>query len=65
MLRVIQNKSAAGAKSYYTAGLLHRGTGTQWPWRGEGTRRLGLDGDVDQARGMPCAQPRPEKRACR
>ncbi|GIW86389.1 MAG: hypothetical protein KatS3mg108_0713 [Isosphaeraceae bacterium] len=47
MLRVIQNASAAGAKSYYsTADYYVEGQELAGHWRGKGAARLGLSGDV-------------------
>lgn len=49
MLRIIQNTSAAGAKSYYsTADYYTEGQELTGQWRGEGARRLGLFGDVQK-----------------
>ena len=48
MLRVIQNTSAAGARSYYsTADYYSEGQELVGQWRGEGARRLGLSGTID------------------
>ena len=48
MLRIIQNNSAAGAKSYYTkADYYTEGQELEGVWRGQGARRLGLSGVVD------------------
>ena len=48
MLRIIQNNSAAGAKSYYTtADYYTEGQELEGVWRGEGAARLGLAGAVD------------------
>ena len=50
MLRIIQNNSAAGAKSYYTtADYYTEGQELQGHWRGEGAALLGLDGVVSKA----------------
>lgn len=50
MLRIFQNKSPAGAKSYYsTADYYSEGQELVGLWRGEGAKRLGLSGDVDKA----------------
>jgi conjugative relaxase-like TrwC/TraI family protein len=47
MLRIIQNTSAAGAKSYYsTADYYSEGQELAGQWRGEGAKRLGLSGEV-------------------
>ncbi len=49
MLRIIQNTSAAGAKSYYsTADYYSEGQELVGRWRGLGAERLGLSGNVDQ-----------------
>jgi len=49
MLRIIQNTSAAGAKSYYsTADYYTEGQELTGQWRGEGASRLGLFGDVQK-----------------
>lgn len=49
MLRIIQNTSAAGAKSYYsTADYYTEGQELAGEWRGEGAKRLGLAGRVQQ-----------------
>ncbi len=48
MLRIIQNNSAAGAKSYYTtADYYTEGQELEGIWRGAGADRLGLSGVVD------------------
>src|SRR6185437_10387917 len=50
MLRINQNTQAAGAKSYYsTADYYSEGQELTGRWRGEAARRLGLEGDVEQA----------------
>lgn len=50
MLRIIQNSQAAGAKSYYsTADYYTEGQELSGRWRGEASRRLGLEGKVEQA----------------
>lgn len=50
MLRIIQNTSAAGAKTYYsTADYYTEGQELAGQWRGEGARQLGLSGRVEQA----------------
>lgn len=50
MLRIIQNTSAAGAKSYYsTADYYTEGQELTGQWQGEGARRLGLFGDVQKS----------------
>jgi len=47
MLRIIQNTSATGAKSYYsTADYYSEGQELEGIWRGEGAARLGLSGSV-------------------
>jgi conjugative relaxase-like TrwC/TraI family protein len=47
MLRIIQNTSAAGAKSYYgTADYYSEGQELEGNWRGEAAARLGLSGAV-------------------
>lgn len=47
MLRIIQNTSAAGAKSYYsTADYYTEGQELVGHWRGEAAARLGLQGEV-------------------
>ena len=49
MLRIIQNTSSAGAKSYYsTADYYTEGQELAGQWRGEGAKRLGLEGRVQQ-----------------
>lgn len=49
MLRIVQNISAAGAKSYYsTADYYTEGQELEGIWRGEGAARLGLSGKVEQ-----------------
>lgn len=50
MLRIIQNTSSAGAKTYYsTADYYSEGQELAGQWRGEGARLLGLAGHVRQA----------------
>lgn len=53
MLRIIQNTSAAGAKSYYTsAGMADYYTEGQelvGNWRGAGAARLNLSGNINKA----------------
>ncbi|MCC7390170.1 MAG: relaxase domain-containing protein [Phycisphaerales bacterium] len=47
MLRIIQNQTPAGAKSYYsTADYYTEGQELQGRWRGHGAERLGLGGTV-------------------
>ena len=47
MLRIIQNSSAAGAKSYYsTADYYTEGQELVGQWRGEAARQLGLSGQI-------------------
>lgn len=47
MLRIIQNTSAAGAKSYYsTADYYTEGRELVGQWRGKGAARLGLSGEI-------------------
>lgn len=49
MLRIIQNSSAAGAKSYYsTADYYTEGQELTGVWRGKGAELLGLSGNVRQ-----------------
>lgn len=49
MLRIIQNSSAVGAKSYYsTADYYSEGQELVGRWCGKGARRLGLFGDIAQ-----------------
>lgn len=49
MLRIIQSTSAAGARSYYsTADYYSEGQELTGLWRGEGAKRLGLSGVVQQ-----------------
>ena len=49
MLRINENTSAAGAKSYYsTADYYTERQELDGVWRGHGAERLGLDGKVDQ-----------------
>ena len=48
MLRIIQNQSAAGAKSYYTtADYYTEGQELAGHWRGQGAERLGLFGRIE------------------
>ncbi|HEX2839357.1 MAG TPA: MobF family relaxase [Phycisphaerales bacterium] len=50
MLRIVQNTSAAGAKSYYsTADYYTEGQELVGEWRGKGAERLGLAGTIDKA----------------
>ena len=50
MLRIVQNTSPAGAKSYYsTADYYSEGQELTGIWRGEGAKRLGLEGGIRQA----------------
>lgn len=50
MLRITQNSQAGQAKSYYsTADYYSEGQELTGRWRGEGARRLGLQGDIKQA----------------
>ncbi|AMV22605.1 MobF family relaxase [Planctomyces sp. SH-PL14] len=47
MLRIIESTSAGQAKSYYsTADYYTEGQELVGQWRGEGARRLGLDGEI-------------------
>ena len=47
MLRIIQSKGVGQAKSYYTtADYYLEGQELTGQWRGEGARRLGLEGNV-------------------
>lgn len=49
MLRITQNTSSAGAKSYYsTADYYTEGQELKGVWRGKGAERLGLSGDIEQ-----------------
>ena len=49
MIRITQQDSAAGAKTYYTqADYYSQGQETIGLWGGKGARLLGLDGVVDQ-----------------
>jgi conjugative relaxase-like TrwC/TraI family protein len=49
MLRIYQNNSAAGAKSYYSkADYYSEGQELAGQWRGEGAKRLGLAGVVQK-----------------
>lgn len=50
MLRINQNSSSAGAKSYYTqADYYTEGQELVGVWRGQGAERLGLSGNVGKA----------------
>jgi conjugative relaxase-like TrwC/TraI family protein len=50
MLRITQNQQAAAARSYYsTADYYSEGQELTGRWRGEGARRLGLEGEIKQA----------------
>lgn len=50
MLRIIQNSTAAGAKSYYcTADYYSEGQELAGTWRGKGAEKLGLAGAVEKA----------------
>ncbi|HEY4311656.1 MAG TPA: MobF family relaxase [Pirellulales bacterium] len=50
MLRIIQNASPGGAKSYYsTSDYYTEGQELIGQWRGKGADRLGLSGDIDKA----------------
>jgi conjugative relaxase-like TrwC/TraI family protein len=50
MLRIIQNSSAGGVKSYYsTADYYSEGQEMQGMWGGIGAKRLGLSGVVEQS----------------
>lgn len=50
MLRIIQNSTAAGAKSYYsTADYYTEGQELQGVWRGKGAERLGLSGEIEKS----------------
>jgi len=49
MLRIIQNSTAAGAKSYYsTADYYTEGQELEGKWRGCGAQRLGLSGVIEK-----------------
>lgn len=49
MLRIIQNSTPQGAKSYYsTADYYTEGQELVGAWRGESARLLGLSGDIDK-----------------
>src|SRR5262249_47451475 len=49
MLRIIQNSSASGAKSYFsTADYYTEGQELFGTWRGAGAKRLGLSGTVEK-----------------
>jgi conjugative relaxase-like TrwC/TraI family protein len=49
MLRIVPNRSAARAKSYYsTADYYTEGQELQGVWRGEGAARLGLAGNISK-----------------
>jgi conjugative relaxase-like TrwC/TraI family protein len=77
MLRIIQNNSGAGAKSYYsTADYYTEGQELTGVWRGQGAARLGLTGRVEQAAwdalcdnrdpntGLPLTVRRKQNRTC-
>lgn len=50
MLRVIENSSASGAKSYYsTADYYSEGQELEGQWRGAGATRLGLQGKIERS----------------
>jgi len=50
MLRIIQNVSSAGAKTYYsTSDYYTEGQERSGIWRGEGAARLNLSGTIDKA----------------
>ncbi|HEX4053831.1 MAG TPA: MobF family relaxase [Tepidisphaeraceae bacterium] len=50
MLRIIQNVSSAGAKTYYsTSDYYTEGQERAGVWRGEGAARLNLSGKIEQA----------------
>jgi hypothetical protein len=50
MLRITQNQHPAAARSYYsTADYYSEGQELTGRWRGEGARRLGLEGEIKQA----------------
>jgi conjugative relaxase-like TrwC/TraI family protein len=50
MLRIIQNSTADGAKSYYsTADYYSEGQELTGVWKGKAAERLGLSGEVDKA----------------
>ena len=54
MLRIYQNNSAAGVKSYYSKDDYYlEGQELVGQWRGEGAKRLGLAGGPE--RNMGCA----------
>ena len=56
MLRIIQNSTAAGAKSYYsTADYYTEGQELVGIWRGKGTAMLGLEGEHGGALAAPIA----------
>ena len=49
MLRIVQNSSATGARSYYsTADYYTEGQELEGNWRGKGAARLGLAGKIEQ-----------------
>src|SRR5208283_2076358 len=49
MLRIIQNVSSAGAKTYYsTSDYYTEGQERSGIWRGEGAARLNLSGTIDK-----------------
>ena len=50
MLRIFQNKSPEGARTYYrSSDYYSEGQELAGAWRGEGAKRLGLSGEVDKA----------------
>lgn len=50
MLRIIQNRNSAGAKSYYAEPDYYlKDQELPGQWRGEVAKMLGLDGTVEQA----------------
>lgn len=50
MLRIVENTSASGAKSYYSsADYYTQGQELVGQWRGLGAGRLGLSGEIDRA----------------
>jgi conjugative relaxase-like TrwC/TraI family protein len=52
MLRIIQNNSAAGAKSYYaSADYYTQGQELEGQWRGKGAAMLGLRGEINGVAG--------------
>ena len=51
MLRIIQNSTAGGAKSYYStsgSGYYREGQELAGMWRGRGAERLGLSGEIEK-----------------